>query len=61
MDSKKLGEKFNKLIVENLPEDKLIEFEIMIEINDKKRLNTFIRTILPDIENIISENLEKLK
>lgn len=50
---------FNKLIAENLPEEKRIEFDILIEVGDEKRIQEYIRSILPDIEAILAANLKK--
>lgn len=55
-----LKKKLNRLLFENLPEDKRIEFEIMLKVGDKRRIQEFIRSILPDIENILDKNLKAL-
>lgn len=50
---------FNQLIIDNLPEDKLTEFEILLEVGNKEKTQEFIKTILPDIEDILEKNLNK--
>jgi len=52
-------EKFNKLLIDNLPEDKLTEFEILLEVDNKEKTQEFIRSILPDIEKILEANLKE--
>jgi hypothetical protein len=54
----KIEDKFTKLIVDNLPEEKLTEFKIMIEVDNKEKTQDFIRSILPDIEKILDKNLK---
>ena len=55
-----LEDKFIKLLIENLPEDKVREFEILIKVGDKEKIQKFISSILPDIETILAANLKKL-
>lgn len=50
---------FNKLLIDNLPEDKLKEFERLIEAGDTEKTDEFIRSILPDIEKILEANLKE--
>lgn len=54
-----IKDKFNKLIIENLPEDKLTEFDILLEVGNKEKTQEFIKSILPDIEKILEANLKK--
>jgi len=56
---KNLQDKFNQLIIDNLPEDKLTEFEILLEVGNKEKTQEFIRSILPDIEKILEANLKE--
>lgn len=56
---KELENKFNQLIIDNLPEDKLKEFERLIDAGDKDKTQEFIRSILPDIEKILEANLKE--
>ena len=55
-----LEDQFINLLIENLPEDKFIEYKILIELNNKEKMETFIKSILPDIEDILSKNLNRL-
>jgi len=55
-----LEDQFINLLIENLPEDKFIEYKILIELNNKEKMETFIKSILPDIEDILSKNLNSL-
>jgi len=54
-----LQDKFIELLLKLLPEDKIIEFKILIEAGNKEKIQEFIRSILLDIENILSQNLKE--
>ena len=48
-------------IFELLPDEKRTEFKIMVEVGDQKRIEEYIKNMLPDIEKTISDNLDKLR
>jgi len=52
-----IEDKFIKLLINNLPEDKLTELEILFEVGNNEKVQKFIGSMLPDIEKILSENL----
>jgi len=56
MDKKDI---FNQLLIDNLPEDKLKEFERLRELGDTEKTQEFIGSILPDIEKILEANLKE--
>lgn len=56
---KDLEDKFNQLIIDNLPEDKLKEFKRLIEVGDTEKTQEFIGSILQDIEKILEANLKE--
>jgi len=58
---KNLEDQLIELLIENLPEDKLIEYKILVESNCKEKMEAYIKSILPDIEEIILNNLKNLK
>jgi len=55
-----LKDQFIELLIENLREDKLKEYKILVELKNKEKMEAFIKSILPDIEDILSKNLNRL-
>lgn len=51
------GEKIFEKIFGLLPEDKQTEFMILVEVGNREKIQEFIKTMLPDIEKAIDENI----
>ncbi len=45
-----VGDKMNAMIMSNIPEDSLIDFDMVLDTEDEEKITTYIREQIPDID-----------
>lgn len=56
-----LSNKFIELLLQKLPDEKVTELQILIEVGNSEKIQEYISSILTEIEKITSDNLKDLQ